>query len=448
MIQTPSVHTPSLQTPSVPTRAVIMNPIITWCLGFALVCVIPQAIGLPILPDTFNCSFHESCIEAIFPCGPTGLALGYAKPRCQGISALNRSDNDCPGCIHNQAILDWAISSELCFQDKLLTYARSQNLASHPDPPDCLAFENHAIDLLESCYLEKDAAICHLVVNSDSLVLLESDLKVVLDTILINNPYYESAVTRHMRDLATSCDLPESSSLANEVAPETERMLLCVSLSSSQNGLTQQGLTQALAQRLNQSSTDFVIASFDPKLDVSCQQKSDPAWSVGSADYFVVQWTLTDGADMSALTMCQHAGACHVDNVQSLIYFEYKSLTTSSCGNGRREATESCDIFVYTGMDGYGCSEQCDAVAPFECTTEQLQQSFCRKELCGDGLRTSNEECDGGYESLLGCNPESCTIEDGYKCEIPYNATSHCTPLILKTIPTSAGTNANCSPYL
>ena len=94
------------------------------------------------------------------------------------------------------------------------------------------------------------------------------------------------------RDLVTSCDFIDSSILANEVAPKTERMLLYVSL-SSQTGLTEQGLTQALAERLDQSFTDFVIASFDSKLDVSCQQKSDPAWSVSSADYFIVHWTLT-----------------------------------------------------------------------------------------------------------------------------------------------------------
>ena len=122
--------------------------------------------------------------------------------------------------------------------------------------------------------------------NDDSFSVLEFDLKVVLDTILINS-YYENAVTRHMRNLVTSCNFAQSSSLANEIGPETERMLLCVSF-SSHNGLTEEGLTEALAEKLNQSSADFVIASFDSKLDASCQQKNGPAWSVTSADYFVV----------------------------------------------------------------------------------------------------------------------------------------------------------------
>ena len=419
----------------------------TWCLiVLTLACLMSEAIGIPILPNWFSCSFHESCIEAIFPCGPQGLALGYAKPRCQGISGLNRSDSGCQECIQSQAILDWLITSENCFQASLLTLARSQNLAAYPDPPDCLSFEKDALDILGSCYLQENDTVCQLV-NSDSVSdVLDSDLQVVLDTIAVSS-YYESTATRHMRNILASCGLSQSSGLANEIAPETERMSLCVSF-SSHNGLTEEGLTEALAGKLNQSSTDFVIASFDSKLDFSCQEKSDPAWSVGSADYFVVQWTLTKGADKSALTMCQYAGSCIVDNDKSLVYFQYTSLTTTSCGNGRREATESCDVFVYTGMEGYGCSEQCEAVASYECTTEQLQQSFCRKALCGDGLRTSDEECDEGYESFVGCNPQSCTIEDGYRCQTPYNTTSHCTPLILKTIPTSTGPNANCAPYL
>ena len=97
-----------------------------------------------------------------------------------------------------------------------------------------------------------------------------------------------------------------------------------------------QSLTEALAEKLNQSSTDLVIANFDRKLDIICQQKSDPAWKVSSADYFVVHWTLARGADKSALTQCQYAADCHVDNNQLLIFLEYTSLTTSSCGNGRR----------------------------------------------------------------------------------------------------------------
>ena len=416
----------------------------TLCILVTLVCIMHQSIGIAILPNWFSCSFHESCIEAIFPCGPQGLALGYAKPRCQGISVLNQSDSGCHVCIQSQAILDWLITSENCFQASLLTLARNQNLAAYPDPPDCLDFEKEALELLGTCYLEEDA-ICRLV-NSDSVGALDSDLKVVLDTILVSS-YYESAVTRHARNILESCNSPLSTSLANQIAPETERMSLCVSF-YSHNGLTEEGLTEALAGKLNQSSTDFAIASFDPKLDASCQQKSDPAWSVSSADYLLVHWTLEKGADKSALTTCNYAGSCHVDNDKSLVYFQYTSLTTSSCGDGRREATESCDLFVYTGMDGYGCSEQCEAVASYECTTEQLQQSFCRKARCGDGLRTSDEECDEGDESFVGCNPQSCTIEDGYHCQTPYNSTSQCSPLVLKAIPTSTGPNANCSPFL
>ena len=335
-----------------------------------------------------------------------GLALGYAKPRCERLSVLQISDSGCQECVRSPAILEWAQCSEECFQSKLLFLARNQTSKPFPDPSDCLHFEKDALDILPSCYLETDT-ICQLM-NNDTIYLLESDFKVVLDTILVNS-YYQSTVTSHMRDLVLNCSSIQSSRLADKIAPETERMFLCVSL-TDENGLMEEGLTEALGERLNQSSSDFLIASYDKQLVFNCRKKSRPAWSVGSADYHVVSWTLTEGADKSALTDCQFAGQCTVDNAKALVFFEYTSLTTTACGNGRREATESCDAFVYTGMDGHGCSEHCEAAVGYKCTTEQLQQSLCRKTVSGDGLRTSDEECDGGNESFAVCIPEFCTI--------------------------------------
>ena len=375
-----------------------------------------------------DCSFHQTCIESIYQCGPMGLALGYAEPRCERLSALQISDSGCQECIRSPAILQWALLSEKCFQSNLLLLAGEQPPKPFPDPPDCLHFEKDALDILRSCYLETDT-ICQLM-NKDTINLLETDLTVVLDAILVNS-YYKSSVTMHMRDVVLSCSFIQSSILADKIAPETERMSLCVSF-YDQSGLIEEGLTEALGEKLNQSSNDFLIAGYDTQLVYNCRKKSEPAWSVSSADYFVVGWTVTEGADKSALTDCQFAGRCIVDNAKSLVFFEYTSLTTSSCGDGRREATESCDAFVYTGMDGHGCSEQCDAAVGYECTTEQLQQSLCWKTLCGDGVRTSDEECDVGNASLAGCNPANlagcnpCSIQEGYQCQTPYNATSTC----------------------
>ncbi len=368
-------------------------------------------------PSTVFCSFHETCIESILPCGSQGLALGYAKPRCQQLALLQHSDSACQQCIQSQAILDWALLSEKCFQSELLILVQRYNSQPFPDPPDCLLFETDALDILQRCLLSTHS-ICPITYS-----VLESDLRVVFDAVAIN-PYYKSAVTKQFREVISSCKLPQASNLTKAIAPATERMFLCASL-TAKNGLTDEGLAEALAANLNQSSTDFLIASYDLQLAITCRKTSKPEWSVGSTDYFQVQWTLTAGADKSALTRCQSAGQCIVSSMY-LVYFQLTDSTTSSCGNGLREAGESCDLFVYTGMSGFGCDAKCRATPHHECTTEQLQQSSCSTTVCGDGLRTSDEQCDEGSESFVGCNPESCTIQEGFSCQTPYNATSHC----------------------
>ena len=166
--------------------------------------------------------------------------------------------------------------------------------------------------------------------------------------------------------------------------------------------------------------------------------KSLPEWKVGSSLYYLVYWSLSAGANKAALTQCQQAGACTVDMQSHLVYFQYTSLTNSSCGNGLREGGEVCDLFVFTGQEDYGCSDQCRVIPGYECTTQRLQQSLCSKTVCGDGRRTSDEQCDEGADSEA-CDAKWCTIIEGYTCQVPYNATSHCSSCVAANLPTLPG---------
>ena len=376
-----------------------------------------------------NCTFYHACIDNIFPCGTRGLALGYAIPRCDRLLRLKHSEAKCPNCIQNQAILDWVQLSEKCLQTQLLNLAQNQDTNRLPDPPDCLNFECYGLNILGQCYSQSDV-ICQLI-NHVSFDVLESDLKEVLNAAVVNS-YYESMVIQQFRGFLSSCNHSQASSLADKVAPPTESILLCASLMvwNPQLGLTlttAENLTLELSKKLNQASTDFKVASYDPSTSANCQEKSQSAWNVDSFEYYLVYWTLSAGANKTALTLCRDSEACvNFDTLTVLVYFEYTNLTTSSCGNGLQEAGETCDLFVFNGLEDYGCSDQCRVIPGYECTTRHLQQSFCNKTVCGDGRRTSDEECDEGAGSEA-CHAEWCTIAEGYTCEVPYNATSHCT---------------------
>ena len=390
---------------------------------------------------SLSCSFHSTCVEATFQCGAQGVALGYAQPRCEQLGALQHSDSDCSTCLQDQGVLDWILSSEECFQSQLFDLLQAHP-SGIPDPPVCLEFESFLLNVLDKCYSEGDL-FCPLM-DSVSLDVLESDLKLVLNTVTVNS-YYKNVVTKQFRDLINSCNHLQASTLATKVAPETESIVLCALL-LVQGEPSTEGLAEALAGKLNQSSSGFKVASYDENFSGECERKSKPDWKVSSADFYLVHWTLEEGANKTALTSCQEAGSCTVNHSQ-LVYFPYSSFTTSFCGNGLREAGELCDLFVYTGQKQYGCDEECQPISGYECTTQQLQQSFCAPTVCGDGHRTSNEDCDGGAAHVIGCNPELCFIVEGYSCDTPYNATSQCTgSLFVPQFPTSSTQESSPPP--
>ncbi len=91
------------------------------------------------------------------------------------------------------------------------------------------------------------------------------------------------------------------------------------------------------------------------------------------------------------------------------------------CGNGMLERGESCDDL--NDVSGDGCSGTEDPNQP-SC---QLESGFwcpaagedCAPLLCGDGLRSPDEQCDDG-DTIAddGCSA-NCSVEDGWLCAAP-----------------------------
>lgn len=131
-----------------------------------------------------------------------------------------------------------------------------------------------------------------------------------------------------------------------------------------------------------------------------------------------------------------------------------------TCGNGKLEGTEACDTGWLGGTDG--CSAQCTQVTPGyvcfagscfvpyapacgnsiidpgeECDSGQgsdpgcisckqttgylcvLPGTTCMQEVCGNGIRTSNEQCDDSNQTANdGCSA-GCGVETGWVCPEP-----------------------------
>ncbi|HEY3499218.1 MAG TPA: fibro-slime domain-containing protein, partial [Polyangiaceae bacterium] len=100
--------------------------------------------------------------------------------------------------------------------------------------------------------------------------------------------------------------------------------------------------------------------------------------------------------------------------------------TQSACGNGTREAGESCDLGILNGIfngDGTGCSRTCSQEP--ECRPSGTTQACAA--VCGDANVDAGEQCDDGNGSSGdGCSA-TCTIEMGFVCtETPAFETQPC----------------------
>lgn len=395
--------------------------------------------------DGLSCGFHDSCTEQIFECNSEGFHIGYSKPRCEAVVKLQQSPDSCDNCLNHQEIVEWAQKTEECFQPRLQELANSwaQNIVplSSPDPQHCINYELEALEELKKCYKQEIYPVCNLMsdVLNSSIV---DDLQKVVSALAVGS-YYQPLVHGHLRDLINECSAESASKTADAVLPlPTQKTLFCA-VSHDDNVIDY--VTHSSG--MNCPNKDgFVYADsglFSKNRDEFCQKKSPTAVNGGQREnYRIIQWTPSSSCPE---TEEHYEVLSSPTNTYLFFKLSEKDLPDTSCGNGIREAGEVCDTFSEVLIEGseFGCDQSCRPLTNFECSTSLLEMSSCKESVCGDGMRSSLEQCDDGNTTPNdGCSAV-CTIEPLSECtELEYNSTSACKPVeqVSSSIVTTTGT--------
>ena len=399
-----------------------------------------------------SCTYHDSCVEGIFQCSSMGFHIGYSKPRCEAVKQFRQSSEPCSKCFKHQEFVDWAIATEECFQPQLQQLATKWSTkATHLEAPDsqtCVEYETEALNELNSCYQEKISPVCDLLSNELNQDFV-ADLETLVSALTISD-YYKPVVRNHLRALIEACGADSAVATANEAIPKPiEKVMFCAGCAGCEDDVL-----SLVHNHLDRSMDEFIYADSGPDSitrDSFCQARSDKDGSGSQlTGYRLIQWTPHPSDDLPSKLKKFYKE--QISATASLFFYNYTNLT-SSCGNGIREAGELCDTFGELGNEDYGCNQECRPFAKFECSTDQLTLSSCAKSTCGDGQRSSLEECDDGNDKDEdGCS-NNCKIEPDFECtELSYNTTSYCkqmkqaesSAILLPVItPTSATTQSS-----
>ena len=378
-----------------------------------------------------SCQFYSHCMESLFPCGSSGFALSYAQQRCESIRRLHSSCEGSSTCVQDTGVLNWAKASEDCLRQRLYHLLTGELKNSTSDPPTCLHLERKAIAEMNACYQDSRPDLCPSIGTSD-FPSLQQDLSTVVNAFSVGGEYYSRVVEPGVVGAIENCSHANSSAIASSLMsqPLPRRVILCVNVTKYHRvrptvlvDVPPDQLRQEVASQLSRPLEEVVYSG--PDSNHSCVSSILPEQLQGLVNledhewHFLTLFTPPSAGLLSAVI----ANYSPRDSGHS-VYFEYQSPREATlCGDGLRQAGELCD---YTGMALPSCDFSCSPRPSLECSVERLRPSYCWREECGDGYRTSSEECDdSNTHPNDGCSAD-CRIEMHYECTNIYNRTSEC----------------------
>lgn len=402
-----------------------------------------------------SCQFYEQCIDQHFPCREFGFTMWYAARRCQAILNVHQEESLTFSSAH---IHHWTMLHETCLRRKLLHLLQAFTNSSKPDQPVCLQMETLAFKAVEECYNETQEKFCPSESDGETFELNDSLLLVQLFS--LNDSYYAHTVKQGLSKLYRTCNhssLDVASTDLENRAPQ--RAVICAInsesdiFSTSKAGTTSKPLLPGGEYVKNVSILQKIPAEqliygghVLPSEGGECF-RSGPVWLRDKARVHLILWSVPPQQEVEY----------PLDNFVYYTQDEFFELWSSvgyhsegECGDGIRQATEMCDVGAFSGLK-YACTADCQSWEGFECFGDPLTRATCKKQMCGDGKRTSDEECDDNNGvSNDGCS-SVCRAEPGWNCTDDYLQQSKCTqtPTITTptpTTPSSPTTNSIVTP--
>ena len=390
---------------------------------YLLFCVVP----LPDEPScgtyTGSCEHYERCVEPLLACGEEGFTLAYGRRHCQVIHEINAT-------LMSSWMMEWLHSHESCLQQKVFELATTQACPT-PNPVSCLQFEATALSAFEECFTRNVSLLCNSHEMNNNLTMIVEQLGTLVQRLGINE-YYRHEIVESISRAINTCNHPNISQVVNSVQPSSNRIVFCATVGGDPVDFPVSSYVDQVARLLERPAEQFEYAG--RAYDDLCHRNAPPALAnIPDLEYHYVIWKPTNDDALR-----NNLGPSYYTALGTTTYFDFYKLEAlcsyGHCGDWVRRAGELCDTGVRNLIGQGGCNGTCMPSEQYECDTWPLISSTCHRTVCGDGLRTSNEDCDDG-NNASGDGCAECLTELGYVCSGPYNGTSIC-----KTIPPTTPT--------